>query len=29
MGLFDESFKGLFIKGFRKTPEGYLIITKE
>jgi nitrous oxide reductase len=29
MGLFDESFKGLFIKGFSKTPEGYLIITKE
>jgi hypothetical protein len=29
MGLFDESFKGLFIKGFIKTPEGYLIITKE
>lgn len=29
MGLFDESFKGLFIKGFSKTPEGYLIITKQ
>ena len=29
MGLFDESFKGLFIKDFSKTPEGYLIITKE
>jgi len=29
MGLFDESFKELFIKGFSETPEGYLIITKE
>ena len=29
MGMFDESFKGMIVKEFKSSPEGYLIIIKK